>query len=89
MQTPKRPLLDFPCSFPLKAIGHNSGDFEDYVVSVIVRHLDEREEYSVSTRLSNGDRYLAVTISFTARSQEHLDSIYGELGQDSRTVFLL
>jgi len=89
MQTPKRPLLDFPCAFPLKAIGHNSGDFEDYVISVILKHLDEAEEYDVTSRLSNGDRYLAVTIRFTARSQDHLDNIYKELGRDSRVVFLL
>ena len=37
---------------------------------------------------ANG-KYLAVTVTFTATSQEQLDALYRELSQHSRVVMLL
>jgi len=82
-------LLEFPCSFPLKAIGRDSEGFEAFVVEIVRKHVPNLEVGATTSRLSNGGKYLAVTITFTAESQAQLDALYGELGRHERVVMVL
>jgi hypothetical protein len=82
-------LLEFPCTFPLKAIGKNAADFEDLVVAIARKYIPHLNDSDVSCRLSSGDKYLGVTITFTAESQQQLDALYQELGESERVLMLL
>lgn len=82
-------LLDFPCVFPLKAIGTGPDDFEALVVEIVRRHIPYLEAEASATRLSGGGKYLAVTVTFQAESQAQLDALYGELKDQPRVVMLL
>jgi putative lipoic acid-binding regulatory protein len=82
-------LLDFPCTYPLKAVGKNTADFETYVVDIARKHIPHLDESNISSRSSNGDKYLGVTITFTAESQQQLDAIYQELSDSDRVLMLL
>ena len=82
-------LLELPCEFPLKAIGKNTADFENHVVSIARNHIPQFDETSISRRPSNGDKYLGVTITFTAQSQQQLDALYQELSNSERVLMLL
>jgi putative lipoic acid-binding regulatory protein len=82
-------LLEFPCTFPIKAIGKNIADFEDYVVAIARKHISQLDASNISSRPSNGDKYLGVTITFTAESQEQLDALYQELSDSDRVLMLL
>ena len=70
--------MKFPCSFPLKVMGLNAPEFPEAVLSVLERHLD-LERLSCSKRTSSGNKYLSMTVTFTASSREQLDAIYRDL----------
>ena len=89
MTNPAQSLLEFPCSFPLKAFGKNSDNFEAFVVAIARPHISQSESIMVSSRPSHGGKYLAVTITFTAESQEQLDTLYRELHASGRVLMLL
>lgn len=80
--------LEFPAEFPLKAIG-TGDDFEAWVLQVVRQHVPELGEHASTTRPSSGGKYLAVTVTFTARSQAQLDALYADLGRDPRVKMLL
>jgi uncharacterized protein len=82
-------LLEFPVTFPLKAIGTGPDDFEALVIDITRRHVPELTERCTTTRLSGGGKYLAVTITFVAESLDQLDALYGELKAHERVVMLL
>jgi uncharacterized protein len=74
--------------FPLKVIGRNEEDFEGFVVSVVQAHAPLSAR-TVATRLSHGDKYLAVTVTFVAESREQLDAIYQEFTDSGRVLTAL
>jgi len=79
MTTTRSSLLQFPCHFPLKVIGKNIEEFEIQVMSVVHKYVIEADTAHCRRRLSAGNKYLALTISFMAESQEQLEAIYKEL----------
>ena len=79
----------FPCSFPLKVFGHDTGDFEALVMAVVRRHVGADEDLTVTRRQSRGGKYLAVTVTFTAESRQQLDALYLELSQNKRVLMTL
>lgn len=82
-------LLQFPCHFPLKVIGQNKEEFEIQVMRIIQKHVIEADTAQCRRRLSAGHKYLALTISFMAQSQEQVEAIYQELtGLESVLVTL-
>jgi putative lipoic acid-binding regulatory protein len=87
--TDRRTLLEFPTTFPLKAIGTGPDDFESVVVDITRRHVADLAEDCTTTRLSAGGKYLAVTITFVAESMDQLDALYGELQRHERVVMLM
>ncbi len=79
MQIPDDSLFNFPCDFPIKAMGHASEHFDAVVVAIIRRHAPDLAEGAVSTRASAGGKYLSVTVTITAVSRAQLDAIYNDL----------
>ncbi|MGA7802621.1 MAG: DUF493 domain-containing protein [Gammaproteobacteria bacterium] len=71
--------LQFPCSFPIKAMGRAGGDFEGQVVAIVRRHAPDLGEGAVRTRQSAAGSYLSVTVNVRARSRDQLDAIYRDL----------
>lgn len=72
-------LLEFPCQFPIKAMGRADGDFEALVVSLVRKHAPDLGEAAIKTRDSQGGKFLSVTVTVTATSRDQLDNIYREL----------
>ena len=87
--TIRETLLEFPCEFPLKAIGVGPEDFEAWVLEIVRRHVPDLPAGASTSRLSAGGKYLAVTVTFTAHSLAQLDALYEELNQDARVKMLL
>jgi putative lipoic acid-binding regulatory protein len=82
-------LLEFPCEFPIKVMGHAAADFDALVVSLVRIHVPELGEGAVRTRTSSGGKYLAVTVTVRVTSQDQLDSIYRELSGHRRVLMVL
>ena len=72
-------LLEFPCSFPIKAMGRTADGIEAIMVEIIERHAPETGPDSVRSRPSRNGNWIAVTVVIEASSKAQLDAIYQEL----------
>jgi putative lipoic acid-binding regulatory protein len=82
-------LLEFPCTFPIKAMGAADTEIEAVVLEILYRHAPDLDAADVSTRLSSGGKWLAVTARVRARSKAQLDAIYQELTAHELVVYAL
>jgi len=72
-------LLEFPCRFPLKAMGRNDPGFQALVEKIILSHAEIYAEEAVTASPSGAGNYLAVTVTIKAQSKAQLDLIYQAL----------
>ncbi len=72
-------LLEFPCEFPIKAMGKSSDQFDLTVVEIVRHHVEDIKEGAVTSRASKGGKYTSVTVVIEAKSRAQLDAIYQEL----------
>ena len=70
-------LFEFPCQFPIKAMGKAEIKLEIVVVEIIRRHSTQIG--AISTRPSKDGVYIAVTVMIEATSKPQLDAIYQDL----------
>ena len=81
--------IQFPCFFPVKAIGRDIDDFEALVTGIVRRHVPGLKDDAISTRSSARGTYLSVTATFYADSQEQIDALYRELSAHKQVLYLL
>ncbi|MGB5439341.1 MAG: DUF493 domain-containing protein [Gammaproteobacteria bacterium] len=72
-------LFNFPCEFPIKAMGKADCNLDIIVVEIVRRHAPDLGEGAIKTRASANGNYLAVTVTVTATSRRQLDAIYQDL----------
>lgn len=89
MPEPTETLLQFPCRFPIKAMGAAGGDFAPLVLEIVRRHAPDLDETQVKVRESRGGRWVSVTVVIEAVSKVQLDAIYRELSAHERVVWAL
>ncbi len=91
MTTPEQPetLLEFPCEYPIKAMGESSADFDALVVEIVRRHVQSLAENAVSSRQSSGGKFTSVTVTIQATSKAQLDAIYQDLTDHPRIKYAL
>lgn len=82
-------LLEFPCEFPIKAMGKSCDDYETTIVEIVRRHVPDLGEGAVQTRPSKNGNYTSITITVTARDQAQLDAIYIELSAHPMVIMAL
>ncbi len=85
----KTDLFEFPCVFPVKAIGKDADGFTEIVTEIIRHHVPELPADAVTTRASAGGKYISVTATFVAQSREQLDAMYVELSSHEKVLFVL
>jgi len=79
MSAEEESLFDFPCEFPIKAMGKSGCALDLIVVEIIRRHAPDISEGRIHTRDSKQGNYTAVTVTVTATSRAQLDAIYQDL----------
>jgi putative lipoic acid-binding regulatory protein len=89
MSRSEETLMEFPCSFSIKAMGLAEDDFDALVVSLVRPHVGDINEGAVSSRPSAAGKYLSVTVTFQAESREQLDNIYRSLTGHERVLMAL
>jgi putative lipoic acid-binding regulatory protein len=82
-------LLIFPCEFAIKAFGAASDEFETTVLGIIIKHVPNLSENAIRSRPSKDGKYLALTITIHAKSQDQLDDIYRELSSNPLVLMAL
>jgi uncharacterized protein len=72
-------LLEFPCAFPLKIIGYQRAGYAQSVLEVVQRHAPDYDGSEMEMRPSSKGKYLSLTCTVRATSQQQLDALYQEL----------
>ena len=72
-------LFEFPCEFPVKAMGKTCAELELAVIEIMNRHVPDLGEGALKMRPSSKGTYTAITVIIQAQSKDQLDSIYMEL----------
>jgi len=89
MQNESDSALQFPCAFPIKAMGLAVNDIESIVFSIVRRHAPDTRQQAFSKRASANGKYLSVTVTVNARSRAQLDAIYQELTDHEHVIMAL
>jgi len=82
-------LFEFPCEFPLKVMGRHDAEFEDHVMAIVARHVDEVEILESKSRPSKNGNFLSVTMTIQAQSKQQLDRLYIELNASDAVLMTL
>ena len=82
-------LLEYPCDFPVKILGHTQAGFAQAVLDVIKRHAPDFDAATMELRASKRRKYLSVTCVIRATSREQLDNLYQELCDHPMVVMVL
>lgn len=85
----QEPLLQFPCSFPIKIMGRDKPGFRDTVVDIVKNHASDIGEDDVRLAPSSKGNFVSVTITVQADSREQLDNIYRDLTAHEDVLFSL
>jgi len=72
----KESLLEFPCDFPIKAIGRTDSGFEAIALGIVRHHVPEFETDDMRSAVSRNGNYLSVTFTVRVSSRQQLDDLY-------------
>ena len=72
-------LIEFPTSFPIKALGRDKPEFRQTIIGLVAAHARFDPDTDVRIQASNKGNFISVTVTFTAENQTQLDTIYQSL----------
>jgi putative lipoic acid-binding regulatory protein len=78
-ENPETSLLEFPCDFPIKVMGHDREGFYEVARSIVEQHAGAVDDAAIRTAASRNGRFVSMTITIRASSQKQLDDIYMDL----------
>jgi putative lipoic acid-binding regulatory protein len=82
-------LLEFPCRFPIKAMGKADLELDLLVMEIVRRHAPDINEDTITTRPSIDGNYIAVTVTIEASSKRQLNAIYQDLHDHPHVLMVL
>ena len=83
------PLVDYPCDFPIKILGHTRAGFAQAMLDIVKRHAPDFDGSSMEMKSSKRGKYLSLTCVVRASSREQLDRLYRELCDHPMVVMVL
>ena len=72
-------IIEFPTSFPIKALGKDEPGFRKTVLDIVATHVSFNHETDVKEQVSGKGNFISVTVTFMAENQTQLDTIYQSL----------
>jgi hypothetical protein len=82
-------FIEFPCRFPVKAMGRADSAVERAVTEILIRHVPGFDVSSITVRESRGGKWLSITAVIEAESKTQLDAIYQDLTDHDLVVYAL
>jgi len=82
-------LLEFPCKFPVKAMGRSDDGFEALVTKIILQHAEIHDGEQITINPSSSGKYISVTVTIEALSKVQLDRIYQDLSDCKQVLVAL
>ena len=82
-------VIAFPTAFPIKIMGRREGGFTTAVIEIVKRHAPDFVPGTLETRPSREGKYVSLTATVNATSQQQLDALYRELCDHPTVVMVL
>jgi putative lipoic acid-binding regulatory protein len=82
-------LIEYPCDFPIKILGHTRAGFAQAILEVVQRHAPDFDGAAMEMKASKRGKYLSITCVIRATSREQLDALYRELCDHPMVVMVL
>lgn len=82
-------LIEYPCDFSIKILGHTRAGFAQVILEVVQRHAPDFDGATIEMKTSKHGKYLSVTCTIRATSREQLDNLYRELCDHPMVVMVL
>ncbi len=82
-------FFEFPCQFPVKAMGKADMDLDLLVIEIVRRHAPDVKADAVTTRPSKDGNFIAITVIIEASSKKQLDAIYQDLTDHPHVLMAL
>ena len=73
---PEESALQFPCTFPIKMMGRDTLEFRLLARRLVEKHAGPVADESVQAAVSRNGRFVSITVTIEATSQQQLDDIY-------------
>jgi len=81
--------LEFPCTFPIKMMGRDTPDFRALARALVENHAGAVVDNAVQATLSRNGRFVSITVTITAMSQQQLDDIYRDASSHDDVLMAL
>ncbi len=85
----EKTLLEFPCDFPVKLMGRDTADFHKTARSLVEKHVGQLEDGDIQTASSRNGRFVSITVTVRAHSQQQLDDLYREISSHDDVLVAL
>ena len=82
-------LLAFPCDFPIKMMGRETPEFHLIARALIEKHTGPLSDDAINSKLSRNGRFVSITVTVNAQSQEQLDDIYRDVSSHDHVLMAL
>lgn len=82
-------LIEYPCEFPIKILGHTRAGYAQAILEVVNRHAPDFDGATLQMKSSKHGKYLSITCVINATSRTQLDALYQELCDHPLVVMVL
>jgi putative lipoic acid-binding regulatory protein len=89
MSLPEEDIFQFPCRFPIKAMGLATEDILGLFTDILKAYQANPHPDDLVWRKSGQGKYISVTATIHATSREQLENIYQALNKDDRIRYVL
>ena len=86
---PDPSLIEYPCEFPIKIMGHTRIGFAQAMLEVVKRYAPDFDAVTMEMKSSKHGKYLSITCTVNATSRAQLDALYKELCDHPMVVMVL
>ncbi len=73
------PKIEFPCDYPIKAIGSNHVDLKKIVLDIVRIHAPDIDDSVIVLNPSRNGTFVSVRFSIFATGEDQLKSIHQDL----------
>ena len=81
--------LTFPCDFPIKMMGRDTPEFRVLARALVENHTGALADSAVQVATSRNGRFVSVTVTIIATSQQQLDDIYKDATDNADVLYAL
>ena len=89
MSSTEPPKIEFPCRYPIKAIGDNGADFKALVITTVKQFAPDLNEQHIELNASRNGNFVSVRFVIQATGIEQLQSLHAALIATGRVKMVI